>query len=161
MAFPAIMVVAAFMDLFTMRISNKLSILLVAVFCVAALFSGMAWEQFGYHVLTGFAVLIIGIGLFSFGLLGGGDAKLLAAASLWIGYVDLPVYLLTVTVFGGLLAVAVLIYRFAFPPHWAMNWEWTERLHQPKGGIPYGVALTAGVLWILPQSQIFNTMTGA
>ena len=29
---------------------------------------------------------------------------------------------------------------------------WVERLHRPKGDIPYGVALSAAALWIYPQT---------
>ena len=33
---------------------------------------------------------------------------------------------------------------------------WILRLHDAKGGIPYGVALAAGAFLILPQTEIFR-----
>ena len=33
---------------------------------------------------------------------------------------------------------------------------WIVRLHDAKGGIPYGVALAAGAFVILPQTEIFR-----
>jgi Flp pilus assembly protein protease CpaA len=30
------------------------------------------------------------------------------------------------------------------------------RLHDPKAGVPYGVALAAGVFLILPQTEVFR-----
>ena len=86
--FPAAMALAAWLDLFTMTIPNKISLVLVAAFLVCAPLTGMPWEQFFIHIGFGFAILIVMVAMFAFGLLGGGDAKLLAAAALWIGYDD-------------------------------------------------------------------------
>ena len=105
------MIFAAMMDLFTMTIPNRISIILVAAFLIAAPVTGMAWEQFFVHVGTGVAVLAIGIALFAFGLLGGGDAKLLAAASLWIGFDYLGQYMFMVVLMGGALSIVLLAYR--------------------------------------------------
>jgi prepilin peptidase CpaA len=33
---------------------------------------------------------------------------------------------------------------------------WIRRLHDAKGGIPYGVALAAGAFVVLPQTEIFR-----
>ena len=49
--------------------------------------------------------------LFGLNLVGGGDAKLLAASALWIGYEQLVPFLLYVTIFGGALALLLLAYR--------------------------------------------------
>ncbi|MEO1609693.1 MAG: prepilin peptidase [Pseudomonadota bacterium] len=152
--FPAVMVFAALLDIFTMTISNKISLVLLGSFLVIAPLTGMAWDQFLSHIGIGFVILVIGIVLFAFGFLGGGDAKLLAAASLWIGY-DLPVYLLAVTQIGAVLAIAILIYRKMSLPLWMPNWQWAMRLHNKKEGIPYGVAIAGGVLLIFPTTSWF------
>ena len=44
--------------------------------------------------------------------MGGGDAKLLAATSLWFGFsMDLMVYLLVSSMFGGILTLMILSFR--------------------------------------------------
>ncbi len=73
--FPALMAFAASSDLFTMTISNKLSLALTAGFFALTLVVGMAWPAIGMHVAAGAVVLVISFGFFSQGWIGGGDAK--------------------------------------------------------------------------------------
>lgn len=158
LVFPALMIFAAMMDLFTMTIPNRISIILIASFLIAAPLTGMGWEQFLVHLGTGFAVLVIGIALFAFGLVGGGDAKLLAAASLWIGFDALAEYMLIVTVLGGLLSVVVLVYRGMLPPTWLLRQPWAMRLHEKNEGVPYGLALSGAALWVFPVTAWFTSV---
>jgi prepilin peptidase CpaA len=159
LVFPALMIFAAMMDLFTMTIPNRISVILVAAFLVAAPLTHMGWEQFFIHLGTGFAVLVLGIALFAFGLLGGGDAKLLAAASLWIGFDALGPYMFMVAVLGGLLSLVVLTYRGLLPPSWLLEQHWALRLHNNKEGIPYGLALSGAALWVFPTTTWFAAVT--
>ena len=53
-------------------------------------------------------VFLAGAGLFSRGLIGGGDVKLLAAATLWAGPAGTPTLLVLTGVFGGLVCLFVL-----------------------------------------------------
>jgi prepilin peptidase CpaA len=156
LVFPAMMIFAAWMDLFTMTIPNRISIILVAGFLIAAPVTGMSMEQFLIHLATGAVLLAFGIVLFGFGLLGGGDAKLLAAASLWIGFHDLGQYMFMVVLMGGALSVVLLIYRGMLPPKWVLAQPWALRLHNKKEGIPYGLALSGAALWIFPATAWFN-----
>ena len=155
LVFPALMIFAAMMDLFTMTIPNRISIILVAAFLIAAPLTGMTWEQFFVHLATGAGVLALGIALFAFGLVGGGDAKLLAAASLWIGFNDLGHYMFLVVLMGGLLSLLLLVYRGMLPPRWLLGQPWALRLHNKKEGIPYGLALSGAALWIFPATGWF------
>jgi prepilin peptidase CpaA len=155
MLFPIAMAFGGAMDLLTMTIPNRLSLLLIAGFAVAAAFAGMPLATVGNHVLAGLLLLAVGIFMFSMGWLGGGDAKLLAAAALWIGFDGLPVYLLQVSMLGGVLALLILTYRGAILPVWIMRQEWAMRLHDRQGGIPYGVALAGAALWIYPSTPWF------
>lgn len=158
LVFPALMIFAAMMDLFTMTIPNRISIVLVGAFLIAAPATGMSWEQFFVHLGTGTGVLVLGIALFAFGLVGGGDAKLLAAASLWIGFNDLGHYMFLVVLMGGLLSLMLLIYRGMLPPSWLLGQPWALRLHNKKEGIPYGLALSGAALWIFPATGWFATV---
>ncbi len=155
LVFPAAMIFAATMDLFTMTIPNKISLVLIGSFLVAAPLTGMGWEQFGLHVGTGFGVLVVGILLFAFGYVGGGDAKLLAAASLWIGPDNLLAYCGMVTILGGVLSLVILSYRGILPPLWLTQQPWAMKLHNPQVGVPYGLALTGAALWVFPTTAWF------
>lgn len=155
LVFPLAMLVGGFMDLFTLTIPNRISLALIAGFIVAALITGMPLATFGSHVLTGLAVLALGIALFAGGYVGGGDAKLLAAAALWLGHTQVMPYIVLVAVAGGLLAILILLYRQIILPPYLMQQEWAQRLHNKTSGIPYGVALAAAALWIYPKTGWF------
>ena len=136
-----------------MRIANSVSIAVVAAFLVVAPIAGMPAQEMLMHLGVGAAMLIVGMILFSFRALGGGDAKLLAAASLWVGPEQWLPFIALVAVFGGVLAVVILIFR-NFPAGALMLPAWALRLHQAGGSIPYGVAIAAGALSIYPQTQL-------
>jgi prepilin peptidase CpaA len=155
LVFPAAMAFAGAMDLLTMTIPNRISIVLVAAFCVAAAMTGMGWQELASHVGAGFLMLVIGIAMFAMGWLGGGDAKLLAAAALWIGFEHLIGYLLVAGIAGGLLALVILIYRSMPPPLWLARQGWALHLHGARTGIPYGIALAAAGLHVFPSTSWF------
>lgn len=151
--FPLAMALAASSDLLTMRISNKLVLALGASFFVVALIVGMPLDQLGMHVLCALVVLAVAFGLFAMGWIGGGDAKLAAATSLWLGFgLTLP-YLVYTALFGGLLTLAILSLRRV---HWDFSKiKWLDRLHDPKQGVPYGIAMAFAGLLIYSQTEIF------
>lgn len=152
LTFPAAMAFAGAMDLFTMTIPNRISIGLIAAFIVAAVLAPLGWPDVASHVGAGVLMLVIGIGMFSLGWLGGGDAKLLAAAALWFGFDGLLQYLVLVSIAGGVLVLAILFYRSMTPPLWLCQQDWAMRLHAKAGGIPYGIALAAAGLWLYPST---------
>ncbi len=158
LVFPAAMAFAGAIDLFTMTIPNKVSVALIAAFAVAAAMTGMPWQLLASHVLAGLLFLALGILMFSRGWLGGGDAKLLAAAALWFGFELLLPYLVLVTLMGGALALVIIAYRNILPPVWVMGQGWARRLHDRQGGIPYGVALAGAALWLYPSTRWFMAL---
>src|ERR1700734_2285703 len=101
MLFPALMAFAAASDLFTMTISNRVSLALAAGFLVLALASGMGFHDILSHVGAGAAVLVVAFGCFAMGWVGGGDAKVASAAALWFGFGHLLNYLVYASLFGG------------------------------------------------------------
>src|SRR5687767_6942364 len=99
------MAYAAASNLLTMTIPNRLSLALVAGFVVFAIFSGLPIQVILLHGGAGAAVLAVSFGLFAFGWIGGGDAKLAAATALWLGFDILMQYLLIASVAGGALTI--------------------------------------------------------
>src|SRR3978361_2320767 len=92
MLFPALMAFAAASDLFTMTIPNRISLALTAGFFVLAAFSGMGLHEILLHAGAGAVVLAIAFACFAMGWVGGGDAKVAAAAALWFGFAHLLDY---------------------------------------------------------------------
>jgi prepilin peptidase CpaA len=151
--FPATMAFAASSDLFTMTIANRVSLTLVAGFFLLALLTGMSPAAVGWHLGAGAVVLVISFGLFSFGWIGGGDAKLASATALWFGFAHLLDYLLYASIFGGALTLLLIQFRMLPLPRLFAGREWIERLHCPGGGVPYGIALAAAALVVYPHTE--------
>jgi prepilin peptidase CpaA len=150
--FPALMAFAASSDLFTMTISNRLSMALTAGFFLLTLVTGMTLAAVGMHVGAAALVLVISFGFFTQGWIGGGDAKLAAATALWFGFDHLLDYLLYASIFGGALTLLLLQFRKLPLPNLLARQPWIQRLHEPDGGVPYGIALAAAALAIYPKT---------
>src|SRR5215469_18843553 len=153
---PAMLAAAAGWDLASFTIPNLLTLALAAVFGVFALAVGLSLGTVGLHLLAGLIALMLGFSLFAFGYIGGGDAKLYAGAALWLGPHDLVVYTLVATILGGLLTLTLLALRQLPLPAGLARQAWILKLHDTRSGIPYGVALAAGVFAILPQAEILR-----
>src|SRR5688500_14433495 len=150
--FPAMMAFAACSDLLTMTISNRVALILVAGFFVLAFAGEMAAIAVLWHVGAACIVLAVAFGFFSRGWIGGGDAKLAAATTLWFGFDHLLPYLLYASLFGGALTLVLIQFRMAPLPELMARQDWMQRLHREDGGVPYGIALAAAALTIYPQT---------
>jgi prepilin peptidase CpaA len=157
--FPALMAFAASSDLFTMTISNRVSLALAVGFFALALMTGMNATDILSHVGAGAMVLAITFVFFAFGWIGGGDAKLAAATALWLGFDHLLEYALYASIFGGALTLLIIKFRVLPIPQFLARQEWVMRLHERKGGIPYGIALAAAALLIYPHMTWMRALT--
>jgi prepilin peptidase CpaA len=153
LVFPALMAFAAASDLVTMTISNRVSLALTAGFLLLAAFSGMGPTEILTHVGAGAVVLVAAFLCFAMGWIGGGDAKIAAAAALWFGFSHLMTYLLYASLFGGALTLLLIQLRQWPLPHPLASQPWLLRLHAKEGGIPYGIALAIGALMIYPDTE--------
>jgi len=154
--FPAAMAFAAAMDMLTMTIPNRISLLLVGAFFLAAYFAGLSQQQLLSHLGTGALVFVICFILFAMGVFGGGDAKLLAASSLWIGFDQLLPYVMGVSIAGALLSIIFLFARNYVPEGSVSAPRWVLRLQARESGMPYGLAIAAAALWVYPQTAFFQ-----
>ncbi len=156
--FPLAMAFAASSDLLTMRISNKLVLLLAAGFVVMALAIEMPLQQFAMHLLCAFIVLVVAFAMFALRWIGGGDAKLAAATTLWLGFgLTLP-YLAYTALLGGVLTLAILFLRRMPMPGIVATMPWLTRLLDRKQGIPYGVAMAVAGLLTYSNTAIFERL---
>ena len=153
LVFPALMAFAAASDLFTMTISNRVSLAIAASFLVLALLSGMGLQDLLWHLGAGAAVLAVAFGCFAMGWVGGGDAKIAAGAALWFGFAHLLDYLVYASLFGGALTLLLLQFRQWPLPYPFAGQAWLLKLHAKESGIPYGIALAIGALTIYPETE--------
>lgn len=153
--FPFCMVFAAVSDLLSMTIANRVSILLIAAFAVLAPLTGMDWATYGWHFLAGALVLSVTFGLFAVGAMGGGDAKLLTATSIWMGFgFVLLDYLLTAAYMGGILTLLILLFRKSPLAVTHGRNIFLRHLSDKDTGIPYGIVLGAAGLMVFPKSPL-------
>jgi prepilin peptidase CpaA len=151
--FPALMAFAAASDLVTLTISNRVSIALAAGFVVLALAGGMDASSLLSHGGAGALVLVIGFACFAMRWIGGGDAKVAAGAALWFGFDHLLDFLFFASLFGGVLSLAVLLFRRVPLPYALAGQTWLLRLRAHETGVPYGIALAAGALLVYPETE--------
>ena len=154
--FPLCMIFATFTDLFSMTIPNKIVLALIAGFAVLAPLAGMSLETAIWSIGISVLVLIVGFVLFNFGAMGGGDAKLMAASSLWFGSELVLPYLLITCLLGGALTVLILLARRVPLPVGLMNVGWISRLHDDKEGVPYGAALGPAALYLFADTAWYR-----
>ena len=155
--FPFCMAFAAVSDLLSMTIANRVSLILVGAFLVLAPLTGMDWAQYGMHVAVFAAVLCATFALFAMGGMGGGDAKLIAATSIWIGYsITLFEYVLVSAIAGGALTLFILWYRGSPLAAYTGGNPLLRHLADKDAGVPYGVALAAGGLLVYPETPLMR-----
>jgi prepilin peptidase CpaA len=159
-AFPAALLVAAANDIYEFKIPNWVSLALFLAFFGAAASIGAPGKLVLEGFLLGLGGLAIGFALFAARIVGGGDAKLLAATAPWIGVASLMNFLLNMALAGAVLAVALLIFRKTpLLPIYAQA-PWVMRLHQKPKDIPYAVAIAAGGLATFPSTPLFLAAFG-
>ncbi|MEO1648077.1 MAG: prepilin peptidase [Pseudomonadota bacterium] len=136
------LIVAAISDIRERKIANWLNIAIAAGAPVFWFASGMAfWPDMAIQLGLAFVVFWAFAGLFALGWLGGGDVKLLGALALWLTPMSFLNLLLVMAFVGGGIAVAFVIRRIIWKP-------------KTQGTLPYGVAITAGALWVLGWTYI-------
>lgn len=147
-SFPLSLLIAAGTDLGQFRISNFIVLLVLAGFPPVAVLAGFDLGDWLIHGATALALLAAGGLLFALGLWGGGDAKLLTAAGLWLGPAPLPRFLLIMSLAGLVLALLSLAMRL-IPVAARHPDRWLGRF-VASGQIPYGAAIAvAGLDWWL------------
>ncbi len=140
---PVLMVWAAAVDIVARSIPNTLVLVLAGCFAAFAALAGISAGDWLAHVACASAVLTVGFVLFSYSLIGGGDAKLLAGASLWFGFDNVLPFLAAVALAGGVLSLCYLTAGL-------IRAQLGLALMQSRA-IPYGAAIAAGALAVVPD----------
>lgn len=154
--FAGLMATAAYEDFRRLIIPNWVVLGLLALWPLklatmptSALLSGAA-GAFG----CAFGIFLLGALLFSRGIVGGGDVKLLAAATLWMGPAATPEFLVLTGLAGGMLAMALLTPIGALVTTWGRAFlgpAGNAALDAPRNAVPYGVAIAVAAITVLLQ----------
>lgn len=157
--FPALVVYAAVTDVLTMTIPNSVVIAIIVAFMAIAPAVGMDLELVAWHLAAGASVFVLTFAAWSLGYIGGGDAKMLPAAALWVGFPQLVGLILIMAMAGGALALLVINLKSLPLPVAALSHPWVVRL-QGSRHLPYGVAVAAGALAVYPHSAMMQLIIG-
>lgn len=157
--FAGLVLTGAIRDLVSYTIPNWISFAILGLFPVAALAAGLPMSTVGLHAAAGVVVLVAAMGMFALRWIGGGDAKMLAAAAFWMGWPAVMDFLLWTAISGGVLAAALMTLRTpALRPMVLGGPPWLTKLSEPGGAAPYGVAIAIGALMALPESPLLSTL---
>ena len=134
-----LLVVAAVIDVRTFTISNRLNLTVALLAPLYWLTVGLPlWPEAAIQLAVAAAVFGLLAGAFYIGMMGGGDVKLAAAVSLWLSPASTLLFLVLMSLAGGVLTLGVMVAH-------------RMRSRPGKPEIPYGVAITFGGLAILAQ----------
>lgn len=143
-AYAIVLVIAAWRDWQTLQIADVFPLMIIGAFAVWAaggyVGGRVSAAEIGFAAAVALALLVVGAAAFAAGALGGGDAKLLAAAGLFAGPAHVVAFLLVVALAGGALALAVLA-GATVGPRPVEDAPLRRRL-------AFGPAIAAGGLWV-------------
>lgn len=146
--FLGILLLAAHHDAREYRIPNRLTLAIAALYPVHVLSSSSPVNWGGAIVLAA-VVLAAGFGLYIFRFIGAGDAKLLAAVTLWAGQDAVLGFLTATSMAGGLIALAMVApIRFSLAGVLENIGGSTLRNLLFSETIPYGVPIAAGGIYV-------------
>jgi prepilin peptidase CpaA len=152
----ALFIIAAYSDVKTFRISNVL-VAAVALLGVTRLIVNGDPSVALYTVGASVIVLAIGFVLFWRGFVGGGDAKLLTASALLIGYHDLFSFLVFMSICGALISLVALASEWSLPRRSTVVTSPDQPQPKAKLYVPYGVAIaTAGGVTLFFQIPLIS-----
>ena len=147
-----LLVAASISDLAARSVPNWMPVALAA--------GGLAMQIASHHlaaaILVTIAVFMIAAWCWRRGLMGGGDAKLLAAVSLVVRPASVGMLVVAIALAGGVLALAYAALRClprAHSTHAARHriarMLRVERRRIQRGSIPYAVAIAGGTAYML------------
>ena len=106
-----VLIYIAVEDMLRFKIANGSIIVLALLFLVFSLVTGALWPPL-WHLLFGAVMFAFVVAAYSYGVMGGGDAKLLAVAFLWIGAQNATLFCLLLSVAAGVYLVLQRLFHF-------------------------------------------------
>lgn len=156
--FSTLMLWAAYSDLSSYTLSNRLCLavaLLYPVYLLTLIFHnhGLPVADIMISLALAVIIFIICAGFFALGLMGGGDVKLMPAVALWAGADHILPYLFIASVTGGLFAIAVIVRnRLNQSKYYKSSGNINLSVANIKqSAVPYGVGIAIGGLYVAYQ----------
>jgi prepilin peptidase CpaA len=150
----ALFAVAAYGDIRTLRIPNPLVITVAVLGLVRLVVIGDVTVAL-YTIGASTIVFIAAFLLFWRGFVGGGDAKLIPATALLVGYHDLFSFLVLMSICGALVSLAILVIH-RYLPLW-LGPRLALLVPKARLAIPYGVAIAGGgIVTLLFQPSLLG-----
>ena len=137
-------VLSCISDARTLRIPNLHSLIVLGAFVPAYFLSpesfGPWWEPLGALAIF----FVITYVMFSWGMMGGGDAKLGSALALWTGLKGFLPYVFYMALTGGVLGIIALTFKkYKFFKNPAAG-SWVASAQEGRNAVPYGIAISVG-----------------
>ncbi len=150
--FPLLTIFGASTDFLTMTIPNRVTAGLFVAGAAALALTAPGWAMAGFHLAAAAVVFAVGFALFVLGWMGGGDVKFAAAIALWLGWGHLFDFVLTFSIYGGVLTLLVLLTDRVLAPLPMLRIGFLARFPEHRH-VPYGLALAAAGLQIFPSTS--------
>lgn len=99
-------------------------------------------------------IFAVGYVVFALRLMGGGDVKLIIVLALWVGWKNLPEFVVWFGILGGIFTIFLLVMRKMFPYLPLPRTAKTPRIFQPGQPVAYGVAIAGAFLLLMHQGKI-------
>jgi prepilin peptidase CpaA len=146
-------------------IPNEYSLALVGLFAMgvitpAHIFDGVTLVS---GLIAGGIVFVFTIAMYAARAMGGGDTKLASATALLAGLSSFGLFLLVMTLSGGVLALYALATRKhgeKLLPASPTSGTWLARLKSGENKIPYGLAIAAGGIVALFHKWLMPALSG-
>lgn len=144
--FIGLLCVAAGSDIADLRIPNRISVALAALYPFHIVASGSDVDWQGALVVAALSFALGALG-FMAGFVGGGDVKLFAAVALWCGPAGIFDLVILTGVIGGFLGL-VMVTRLRFVLAWSFEAVGATVVRNAflRHVIPYGVAIAGAGL---------------
>lgn len=143
-----LLIAAAVQDMLTYRIANLFALSVVVV-CLVAIFHDDDPDRWA-HLWSFLIAFALGVLLYMVRWMGGGDAKLIAAAALAYDLTGLLILLAAVAIIGGLVAIGSIVVGLFLP---------APSAGRRRREVPYGVAIAAGAIattFLFPAYSVFG-----
>ncbi|QIK40045.1 A24 family peptidase [Pontivivens nitratireducens] len=142
-AIPAL--IAVWTDFSAMRIPNRISIAMLAIFVIVVPLT-VPLSEIPMRLLAGGIVFAIGLVLYALGQMGAGDVKFAAAVFLFVDPADMTFFM---RILGIMALTGLLTHRMVgrIPAMRAMAPDWAS--WSAKGVFSYGVALSVSLIFYL------------
>ena len=147
---------AAWSDFKGFRIPNFIPVVIIAALGMAygvTYLTGQHDEIFGplrSHLAAAGIVLMITMAMFGMKVLGAGDSKFATAVALWAGISELTVFLVYMTLLGGVIGLISLALRkwkpLKLPLRGVFADTWPQKAQEGHNSVPYGIAIAGGAL---------------